>query len=250
MYPVVSCAFGVFVAATRQFSPAIDESPSIMIMGLLRHADRTVFAAGQDFFYWGRDFCVRKLTELTETQSQRWQRLMVAAQAAEPRAYTLLLKECSSFIRAIARRYHADAGTIEDVVQETLISIHRIRNTYEPGRAVEPWIAAIAKARAIDALRSRKRRQRLEQPVEPETLANIPAEMISNESVMAASSTIEVALSNLTPSQRAAVKMLKIEELSLREASQASGQSVQSLKSALHRAMQALRSSLSGDRDA
>ncbi len=216
------------------FGPAIDV-PSLMV--IMRHF-RLVLHTG---------FAV---AELNETQSQRWQRLMIAAQAAEPRAYAELLQEASSFIRVIARRYHSDAGTIEDVVQETLISIHRVRQTYEPGRAVEPWIAAIAKARAIDALRARMRRLKMETPVATELLVNIPDTLRSSESVLSANTSITEAMAALPPAQRAAVRLLKIEELSLREAAEASGQSIPALKSALHRAMHSLRSALTGGRDA
>lgn len=216
------------------FGPAIDV-PSLMV--IMRNF-RLVLDAG---------FAV---AELKQTQSQRWQRLMIAAQAAEPRAYSELLQEASTFIRVIARRYHADPGTIEDVVQETLISIHRVRQTYEPGRAVEPWIAAIAKARAIDALRARLRRLKMETPVAAEVLANIPDTLRSSESSLAASTSVAEAMAALPPAQRAAVRLLKIEELSLREASEASGQSIPALKSALHRAMLSLRSVLTGGRDA
>lgn len=216
------------------FGPAIDV-PSLMV--IMRHF-RLVLHTGS------------AVAELNETQSQRWQRLMIAAQAAEPRAYAELLQEASSFIRVIARRYHSDAGTIEDVVQETLISIHRVRQTYEPGRAVEPWIAAIAKARAIDALRARMRRLKMETPVATELLVNIPDTLRSSESVLSANTSITEAMAALPPAQRAAVRLLKIEELSLREAAEASGQSIPALKSALHRAMHSLRSALTGGRDA
>ena len=216
------------------FGPAIDV-PSLMV--IMRNF-RLVLDAG---------FAV---AELKQTQSQRWQRLMIAAQAAEPRAYSELLQEASSFIRVIARRYHSDAGTIEDVVQETLISIHRVRQTYEPGRAVEPWIAAIAKARAIDALRVRLRRLKMETPVAAEVLANIPDTLRSSENSLAASTSVAEAMAALPPAQRAAVRLLKIEELSLREASEASGQSIPALKSALHRAMLSLSNVLTGGRDA
>jgi RNA polymerase sigma-70 factor (ECF subfamily) len=57
-------------------------------------------------------------------------------------------------------------------------------------------------------------------------------------------------MANLTDAQREAVRLLKIEELSLAEAASVSGLSVQALKSALHRAMQNLRTSLKGGSDA
>lgn len=166
-----------------------------------------------------------------ETPPQRWQRLMLAAQAGEKREYATLLKEASVFIRAIARRHHREPTVIEDVVQETLTSIHRMRHTYEPGRPVEPWIAAIAKARSIDVLRTRMRRNARETHVPGETLALHADPGISPESDLASRSVIAEALSNLTDAQRSAIQLLKIEELSLAEASTVSGLSVQALMS-------------------
>ena len=185
-----------------------------------------------------------------DTQSVRWQRLMVAAQAGDQRAYADVLREASQFIRVIARRYHRDAGAVEDIVQETLLSLHRMRHTYEPGRAVEPWVAAIAKARAIDALRARARRAAVEGDASPEAVANVADETGSGQARHEASAEIAAALAALPPGQRAAVRMLKIEELSLAEASAASGYSVPALKSLLHRAMLSLRATLKGGRDA
>jgi RNA polymerase sigma-70 factor (ECF subfamily) len=175
---------------------------------------------------------------------------MVAAQAGDQRAYAEVLREASLFIRVIARRYHRDAGTVEDVVQETLLSLHRVRHTYEPGRAVEPWVAAIAKARAIDALRARARRAAVEGNASPEAVANVADEAGSGQARHEAGAEIAAALAALPPGQRAAVRLLKIEELSLAEAAATSGYSVPALKSLLHRAMLSLRAALKGGRDA
>ncbi|MEQ1865714.1 MAG: sigma-70 family RNA polymerase sigma factor [Micropepsaceae bacterium] len=184
-----------------------------------------------------------------ETPTARWQRLMVAAQTGDQRCYVTLLQEAAKFVRVIARRYHADAGAIEDVVQETLLSVHRIRHTYEPGRPVEPWIAAIAKARAIDALRARKRRASVEHEISPEAMEGVADGARHADDKLSAQADIATALESLSPGQRAAVRLLKIEELSLSEAARVSGQSVPALKSLLHRAMLSLRASLKGGRD-
>lgn len=182
-----------------------------------------------------------------EDASARWQRLMTAAQAGDQRAYAALLREASTFVRVIARRYHRDGGAAEDVVQETLLSIHRIRHTYEPGRPVEPWVAAIAKARAIDALRERTRRAAVETEARPEVVAAV-ADTAARDAFEVREE-VAAALKALPPGQREAVQMLKIEELSLNEAAHASGRSVPALKSLLHRAMLSLRASLTGGRD-
>jgi RNA polymerase sigma-70 factor (ECF subfamily) len=180
----------------------------------------------------------------------RWQELMVAAQHGDQRAYAALLKEAAAFVRVIARRYHSDAGAVEDVAQETLITVHRMRHTYEPGRPVEPWIAAIAKARAIDALRARKRRAAIEGEMTDAVVATASDGARSGDDVLAVSSEVATAMAALPPGQRAALRMLKIEEMSLAEASQFSGQSVSALKSLLHRAMQALKATMKGGGDA
>lgn len=186
--------------------------------------------------------------ETDESPSARWQRLMVAAQAGDRHAYTAFLKEASGFIRVIARRYHRDTGAVEDVVQETLLSLHRVRHTYEPGRPVEPWVAAIAKARAIDALRARQRRAAIE--AESPSAIDIADTAASPGTRHEIQAEVASALAALPAGQRAAVRMLKIEELSLAEASERSGQSVPALKSLLHRAMLTLRATLKGGGDA
>jgi RNA polymerase sigma-70 factor (ECF subfamily) len=153
-----------------------------------------------------------------------WQDLMVAAQVGDQRAYAALLSDAAKFIRTIARRYDRDAATVEDVVQETLI----------------------AKARAIDALRARNRRIKLE--TEAAQLAHTEGREPGGQHE--ATTEITAALQALPPAQRAAVRLLKIEELSLSEAAEASGRSVPALKSLLHRAMLTLRGNAKSDRDA
>lgn len=177
---------------------------------------------------------------LAVSQGDRWQSLMTQAQNGDGRAYATLLKEAVPFVRVVVRRFLADAGAVEDAVQETLLSVHRMRHTYEPGRPVEPWVAAIAKARAIDALRARKRRAAVEGEMTDAVTATA-ANDVRTEEALVARGDIAAALAALPESQRAALRMLRIEEMSLAEASAASGQSVSALKSLLHRAMQTLR---------
>lgn len=193
---------------------------------------------------------VQQRDETSETASARWQRLMRAAQGGDQRAYAAFLKEAAVFVRVIARRYHRDGGAVEDVVQETLLSLHRVRHTYEPGRAVEPWVAAVAKARAIDALRVRMRRAADETEASDGQLHEVADSTTGADSRHEAQAEVAAALAALPAGQRAAVRMLKIEELSLAEAAARSGQSVPALKSLLHRAMLSLRAALKGSNDA
>jgi DNA-directed RNA polymerase specialized sigma24 family protein len=55
---------------------------------------------------------------------------MIAAQAGDRVAYQTLLQECVPLIKTVARGQGVSFDRIDDVVQETLITIHRARQTY------------------------------------------------------------------------------------------------------------------------
>jgi RNA polymerase sigma factor (sigma-70 family) len=174
-------------------------------------------------------------------RDQSWSQLMCAAQAGERAAYERLLREITPFIRSLVRRHCSNRADIEEMVQDTLLTIHRVRHTYDPGRSFAPWLAAIAWRRSIDALRRRMRVSRHETPEAGsyETFADAAA----NEDMEAVRATEEVSelLRQLPARQREALESLKLKEMSLAEASVSSGQSVAALKVNAHRALKALR---------
>jgi RNA polymerase sigma-70 factor (ECF subfamily) len=175
---------------------------------------------------------------------EEWGRLMEAAQAGDAVAYRRLLAEIVPFIRAVARRRHASPDRVEDVVQDVLLTVHRVRHTYDPSRPFTNWLAAIAGRRSIDALRRKLRADQVEtfSPVAYETYADPDAnkEIATHENA----AVLGEAIAALPPGQRQAVELLRLRELSLAEASAESGQSVGALKVSLHRAIRALRAIL------
>jgi len=167
---------------------------------------------------------------------------MVAAQAGNRAAYSQLLREVTPFVRALLRRHCSHPQDIEEMVQETLLTLHRVRQTYDSKRPFSPWLGAIAARRGIDGLRRRLRVARYEVSAELagyETFAD-PAANIDIEAVRAAGD-IEELLQRLPPRQRAALEAVKLKQMSLAEASRVSGQSVGALKVNTHRALKALR---------
>jgi RNA polymerase sigma-70 factor (ECF subfamily) len=173
-----------------------------------------------------------------------WGALMAAAQAGDRQAYDRLLREILPYVRAIVRRHHATADRIEDVAQDVLLTIHRVRHTYDPSRPFRKWLGAIAHRRSIDALRHRVRSDAHEtfSPIAYETYADPEA----NKDIAAHedSAVLTEAIAALPPGQRQAVELLRLKELSLAEASAQSGQSVGALKVSLHRAIRSLQSIL------
>jgi len=167
---------------------------------------------------------------------------MSAAQGGDGAAYARLLREVTPFVRALLRRHCSNPQDVEEMLQETLLTVHRVRHTYDPTRPFSPWLGAIAARRGIDGLRRRSRVARHEVGAEQdgyETFAD-PAANIEPEAVRA-SGEIEEMLRRLPPRQRAALEAVKLRELSLVEASAVSGQSVAALKVNTHRALKALR---------
>jgi len=82
---------------------------------------------------------------------------MRLAQRGDQTAYAELLGVLTTVTRQFARRKSGDVPWVEDVVQETLISVHRARHTYDPGRPFAPWFYAIAAHRVVDVYRRERR---------------------------------------------------------------------------------------------
>jgi len=181
-----------------------------------------------------------------QERDQAWSQLMRAAQSGDRTAYEQLLREISPLIRALVRRHCSNRADIEEMVQDTLLSLHRVRHTYDPGRPFCPWLAAIAWRRSIDALRRRIRVSRHEtsDPGAYETFADAAAN--SDLEVVRSAEEVEALLQLLPPRQREALQALKLRQMSLAEASAASGQSVAALKVNTHRALKTLRGLLAG----
>jgi RNA polymerase sigma-70 factor (ECF subfamily) len=177
-----------------------------------------------------------------DARDMRWSRMMAAAQAGDAQAYDALLRECLPLLRAICRARLRDPADAEDAVQDALLTIHRVRDTYDPARPFRPWLAAIAERRAVDRGRSRGRvaSRQVEIDAAAEVTAPGPGADAEIDSRRAAAA-LRAAVETLPASQRTALGLTKIEGLSLAEASQRSGMTVGALKVATHRALQSLR---------
>ena len=171
-----------------------------------------------------------------------WSILMARAQEGDRTAYHRLLQEITHNQRSLAARRHRDPGDVEDSVQDVLLTVHSIRQTYDPARPFAPWLVAIANRRFIDRLRRQGRTRDRETPLtaEHETFC----EPAANLEGRADERELEGMVSKLPPAQQRAARLLKLKELSLKEAAAVSGMSVTSLKVNAHRALKNLRKML------
>ncbi|WP_231862662.1 sigma-70 family RNA polymerase sigma factor [Sphingorhabdus sp. M41] len=157
--------------------------------------------------------------------------LMVKAQGGDKQCYSSLLTECEKWLR----RYYArkiNPAAIDDLVQETLISLHRKRASYDPARAFLPWLAAIGRYRWIDSLRKIYRHEH-EQLYE---------EMVADpqDETVTAKVSLERLLGLISPKQAEVINLVKIEGLSITEAAAMTGQSESLVKVNIHRGLKKL----------
>lgn len=176
----------------------------------------------------------------------RWAALMVAAQGGDGAAYAALLRDCIPFVRTVVAGVGVPAVAIDDGVQNVLLTIHRVRHTYDPRQKFTPWLRTIAQRRAIDMLRSagRVRGRELHAPLQYESHPD-PAPAASGAVDEAdAAARLRAAVAGLPERQRQAVELLGLQELTLAEAASATGRTKTALKVNLHRALKALRQRL------
>jgi RNA polymerase sigma-70 factor (ECF subfamily) len=179
---------------------------------------------------------------------RRWGACMVAAQAGERTGYETLLRDCIPYIKRVARGQGVSSDCIDDVVQETLVTIHRARQTYDPSRSFTAWLRMIAQRRAIDELRrgGRTSGREVHAPLAYENhpdSGSDPEEAVSDHHRTAL---LGAALDKLPAKQREAVDHYALPKHSRAKAAAETGRTTGSLRVNWHRALKTLRTQLGG----
>lgn len=172
--------------------------------------------------------------------------LMHAGQQGDQAAYRQLLLQVSGRMRGLVRArapWMSDAD-VEDMVQDILLSLHRARASWDPARPFLPWLVTIARNRLADNARRYARRNSLDLATQEitETFCDVPTNG-GAESVVNFLAVREV-MKSLSPTERRAVELVRLREMSLAEAAEESGSTVAAMKVAVHRAMLKLRAAL------
>ncbi len=166
--------------------------------------------------------------------SDRRARWMAAAQRGDREAYRALLDDVSPAVLAFVRRRIPDAEEAKDVYQDVLMAVHRARRTYEPTRPLEPWLFAIA--RHVVMRHRGERAARAAHEVYAGVLPDVPIEGDGHLRIE-----LERTLACLSPAQREAFALLKLDGLSLAHAAPRAGTTIGALKVRAHRAYRVLR---------
>ena len=173
---------------------------------------------------------------------------MVAAQAGDRAAYEALLRDCIPFIQRVARGQGVRSELIDDVVQETLLTVHQARHTYDPNRSFTAWLRTITQRRAIDSLRRRGRTSTREiyAPLEYENQSDPDSDPEEAAIRLDNAKVLKSAIGRLSTGQREAVEHLALAYQSPEQAANITGRSAGSLRVDWHRALKNLRYQFGG----
>ncbi len=176
---------------------------------------------------------------MTPEQETQTAQLMRQAQQGDQAAYAELLGVLTTVTRQFARRKSGAVPWVEDVVQETLISVHRARHTYDPARPFAPWFYAIAAHRVVDVYRRERRVALREQGRDelPERAVPAGVERVGAVDMEA----VRAALAALPSRQREIVEGLKLRDESVRDLAARLGMTESAVKVTAHRGYQALK---------
>lgn len=181
----------------------------------------------------------------SESDEQRWAKLMVNAQAGNESDYRLLLTELTDVIYNFLRSRFGNHHFIEDCVQETLIAIHQARHTYDQRRTFRPWLFAIVRHKAIDTLRKQNTREKITDQYrgEQEILSQ------TNQQSEAESEMVKGhLLDSLPPDYREVLALTKIMGFSVAETAEKLGISKSLVKVRVHRAIRKLSRLMEADK--
>jgi RNA polymerase sigma-70 factor (ECF subfamily) len=162
---------------------------------------------------------------------------MVAAQRGDRHSYETLLRRLSGVVQAFVRTRVGDVSWCDDVVQESLLAVHRARHSYDPARPFAPWMYAIVQNRFIDAVRQQRRRL-LRELDEGASSGSSERPVQERDAIRR---DVRRAVSDLPDTQRQVIELLKFEELSVREVASRLGMSESNVKVTAHRGYRALR---------
>lgn len=175
----------------------------------------------------------------TESREEQLRSLMCAGLGGDVEAHRQLLVELSRHLRAYFRsrllRFHRGPVEAEDLVQEVLMAIHTRRDTYDRSKLFTPWVYGIARYKFLDYLRRTKA-----------SLKDVPADdaahLTAHNELEGVESgyDLETLLGQLRPKARRAIRYVKLEGFSVREAAVRTGMSESAVKVSVHRGLKAL----------
>lgn len=177
-------------------------------------------------------------------QTLEWLDLIARGDSA---AFGRFYDRYAAFVFSFARRVLRSNADAEDLLQEVFLQVWKQAGAYRPDRgAPEAWLSTITRTRAIDRLRSIRRKN------------EVPGDFTDHEAAGASDSAARETersearlsarglLERLTPDQRQALELAYYEGLSHTEIARRTGLPLGTVKTRMRAGLKALRRAMGG----
>ena len=169
--------------------------------------------------------------------------LVLQARAGDRDAFSRLAAGSLGRLNAVARLIVRDDGRAEDAVQDALVDAWRDLRALRDPDQFDAWLYRLLIRACQDTTRRERRRRTVELPL----LAIDGPPIPDAQHLTALSDQVERGLRRLTVEQRSVLVLTYYLDLPLGEAAATLGIPLGTMKSRLHRALDALRASLEAD---
>jgi RNA polymerase sigma-70 factor (ECF subfamily) len=163
--------------------------------------------------------------------------LVSAIRTGDPGAMALLYDRYGSIVYSVALRVLGDTGSAEDVLQDVFMQLWRNPNSFDSSRgSLGPWLAVIARNRAIDAIRKRRPETDID-----DVIISVQPDMASDAERGLAMEKVRDAMESMAAPQRTALEMAYFEGLTHSEIAEKTGEPLGTIKTRIRTGLLALR---------
>ena len=163
--------------------------------------------------------------------------LIAAIRSGNQDAMAQLYARYSSVVYAVALRVLGDTAAAEDVLQEIFMQLWRSPEAFDSGRGnLAPWLAVIARNRAVDVLRKRRPQTEIS-----ETIVSVEPDLASEAERGRAMEKVRLVLKEMPAPQRSALEMAYFEGYSHSEISEKTGEPLGTVKTRIRNGLMLLR---------
>lgn len=159
-----------------------------------------------------------------------FKQLIIKAQIGDGVAYTELLQGLGSFLRNYLRKRIFNQNEIDEVLQETLVAVHKSLHTYDAKKTFMGWFLAIVEYKIIDYIRTLKKHS---STVDINSISNFLSVSNSDSDLKI---DIEKAINTLNSREKNVLTLIKVDGQSINEVAKQLNLTEANVKVIAHRA--------------
>jgi RNA polymerase sigma-70 factor, ECF subfamily len=165
--------------------------------------------------------------------NNNWNELLKQSQNGNKNSYKIFLTEIQPFIKAVIYNKIKNHSLIDDILQETLIAIHKSLHTYDYNRSAKSWISVIAKNKALDYIKSNQHKLSQGEELSSINLQEQPENYTKYD--------LDNAMSKISDKQKKIIHKMKFEGKTVKETALEVKMSESAVKTSAHRAYKILK---------